>query len=55
MATKTRKTTAVTKPQRKFIKVDDADHTQIKIQAATKGKTMGEYVAELSRKDAQGK
>lgn len=38
---------------KKFIKVAPEDHFQIKVQAARKGKTMGDYIAELSRKDAE--
>lgn len=53
MTTKTPKKT--TANAEKFIKVKAADHTQIKVQAARKGKTMGEYVADLSRKDAEGR
>lgn len=35
----------------KIIKVKPADHTVIKVKAAQKGQSMGEYVAQLARND----
>lgn len=50
MATKATVKAATPKTE-KIIKVKPADHTVIKVKAAERGKSMGDYVAQLARND----